>query len=561
MAIVVRQEINILNGVYTGTGTVNGNELVQLDTTQYVNPLYYFEAVFSGAASNTGNVRLTRKGTTTDDATITGSVSGTAARGRSTSFSPPAGQTEYFVRIVGDGVRSQTVKAGRIIIIDSPTGGLYTTETQIEIGNNEAAKTNTAAAALSSPKYWLYTSANWDGTVSFFAEVVYKTSAANTTTITLQEDDGSFGTWADKVTIVNAVSNTTVTRARSAAFTPTTGRHYRISAKCSTTKSSYTIYAAKIIVDSIGTTMQGSGGSTDLNLGASSENAYANCFTGDGNALKNVQFFLKKTGSPTGNATVKIYAETHATAFGTDSIPTGAALATSTTNLDVSTLTTSYQWLNFAFDGTFTPVNGTHYCVSIEYSAGSTGNVVNVKLDSTTNSKNYSDFFSGAWASDGPGGPISFRVFTTGVTKIEAQHLLLNTKSTSTGLQIFQTLYSTAEWSADSGTITYKHAQDGIGAGANAKLQDIDNSNTDVTNSSVTGANQQISSALTMPTTGHQIDTNIVAAGTEVDASRLLVIFAWVATVATTPIGKDISNLQNTLGAVVQQAQNRSNTY
>ncbi len=71
------------------------------------------------------------------------------------------------------------------------------------------------------------------------------------TTITLQEDNGSFGSWTDKVEIVRADSFAvaTATRVRSAAFTPTTGRNYRIAFKENFNGATHGIYNAKIVVD------------------------------------------------------------------------------------------------------------------------------------------------------------------------------------------------------------------------------------------------------------------------------------------------------------------------
>ena len=47
-------------------------------------------------------------------------------------------------------------------------------------------------------------------------------------------------------------------------------------------------------------------------------------FTGDGGVLNNCKFYIKKTGSPTGNAYAKIYA--HSGTFGISSIPKRAAI-------------------------------------------------------------------------------------------------------------------------------------------------------------------------------------------------------------------------------------------
>lgn len=244
---IIRQEINIIDGVAGGgSGIVLGADgYVQLDTTQYVNPTYYFETNISTSAGGS-TITLRRLGTTTDDASVSGTP---AILVRSSSFSPPAGQTVYGIFSSNTTVR---VSAARIIVIDN-TSTLTKTETQIEVGNKVTNLGNTTpAAVITNPKYWTYTSANWDATVTFYAEVTYSTSTTQTATISLQEDDGSFGGWADIKVIVSAVSNTSPTRTRSTSFTPTaTGRHYRIAGfeSSATGGRVYAVYNAKVIVD------------------------------------------------------------------------------------------------------------------------------------------------------------------------------------------------------------------------------------------------------------------------------------------------------------------------
>ena len=80
---------------------------------------------------------------------------------------------------------------------------------------------------------------------------------------------------------------------------------------------------------------------------------------------------LGKNGSPTGNLYAKIYAETHATAYGTDSLPTGTALATSDA-FDGSTLSSVYrEAVYFTFSSPYTTSNGTKYVVVIDYAGTS----------------------------------------------------------------------------------------------------------------------------------------------------------------------------------------------
>jgi len=64
--------------------------------------------------------------------------------------------------------------------------------------------------------------------------------------------------------------------------------------------------------------------------------------------LDSCKFYLKKYGSPTGNAVARIYAMTGT--LGVNGVPTGSPLATSD-NFNIATLTTSYQLITFTFSG------------------------------------------------------------------------------------------------------------------------------------------------------------------------------------------------------------------
>lgn len=123
-------------------------------------------------------------------------------------------------------------------------------------------------------------------------------------------------------------------------------------------------------------------------------------FTGDGGTLNTVNFYVKKGGSPTGNATAIIYA--HTGTFGTSSVPTGSALATSGV-FDVSTLTTSFQLITFTFTGgeKITLTNGTKYVVVLDYGGGDIGNFLNIGADgsSPSHAGNWS-FFTSSWSAD-----------------------------------------------------------------------------------------------------------------------------------------------------------------
>jgi hypothetical protein len=532
----IRQEINILdvdNSAASGL-TSDSKQLAQLDTTQYSGTVtYYFEIVGDTLGAGNATVTLRRKGTTTDDASIT--VSATTITRSRVSFTPPAGQTEYFVHSVANVGFGMHCVSARIIVIQN--GTLSTTETQIEIGNNETAKVNTTSSPLTTPKYWLYTAANWDGTKSFYAEVTSSTVSSNTHTITLQEDNGSFASWVDKVTIVSAITGTTATRRRSVAFTPTDGRHYRIAGLSSSSMNGWNIYNAKIIVDSqeggVSVTAGGSGILAPAGGTATSGQtgqAIAQAFqVRTSTVLTAVHLWLAKSGSPTDTLKVDIV-----------STLGGTSLANAT--ISGSTLTGSNADTTFTFSSPPTLSSGTTYYIQLSRSPDTFDNVNLYDTGTIPNSYGNGTAWirtNNTWSQQSSS-YLAFLLTGASFTLLEAQYMLLNTADAGTGLQKYQTLYDSTEWDAGSGSITYEHAMDSDNASNSAKLQDIDNSNTDVTSSSVTGANQQISSAMTMPTTGHQIDVNVTNSTGTVAASRILAIYAFAAASGPTP-GNDVS--------------------
>ena len=137
-----------------------------------------------------------------------------------------------------------------------------------------------------------------------------------------------------------------------------------------------------VLIDSYSETNQ-SGGEA---LGVAGSFAVANgqSFTDpDGHVLDSCQFNLRKMGSPTGNAVAKVYA--HTGTWGSSGVPSGAALAVSDA-VAVSTLGTSYRLVTFEFSGAnrITLAAGTHYVVTVEYSAGTAGNYIIVGYDSSS---------------------------------------------------------------------------------------------------------------------------------------------------------------------------------
>jgi hypothetical protein len=141
--------------------------------------------------------------------------------------------------------------------------------------------------------------------------------------------------------------------------------------------------------------------------------------TGDGGIPTSVQVHLKKTGSPTGKIRAKIYA--HSGVFGTSSVPTGTALATSEP-IEASGLTTSYVATTFRFEETnklpasrLETVSATKYVMTIEYDDGTSVNYISVGADSSTPSHggNVSRYTT-AWAAVS-GSDLAFIVNREGV--------------------------------------------------------------------------------------------------------------------------------------------------
>ena len=157
----------------------------------------------------------------------------------------------------------------------------------------------------------------------------------------------------------------------------------------------------------------------------------AQSFTAILGSLSSCKWYLKKYGNPTGNAIAYLYA--HSGTYGTSSVPTGTALATSD-SFDVSTLTTSYQLITLTFTGAqqYQLINGTYYCIAIVYSGGDGSNYINVGTDasSPTHSGNCSEYVS-AWGAIS-GADAVFYVYIVLWTQTCAETITLSDNKTLT---------------------------------------------------------------------------------------------------------------------------------
>jgi hypothetical protein len=91
----------------------------------------------------------------------------------------------------------------------------------------------------------------------------------------------------------------------------------------------------------------------------------AQSFTGNGTALKYATFYLTRVGTAPGNLTAVLYA--HSGTFGTSSLPSGAALATSDP-IAASSISTTPGEVRFTFSSPYTVAAGTHYVICLLFS-------------------------------------------------------------------------------------------------------------------------------------------------------------------------------------------------
>jgi hypothetical protein len=527
-----RQELNILAGeTITGTGSVGSQGFALLDTTQYSgSPTYWLEVVHSGSAGNTGTIS-----TSVDSATtIAGATSATKILSR-VQVTPGANQSAD-VGISGDGTHSMSVFAARLIVLQSEST-ISATQTQIEIGNytGGAPQSNSVVADITNPKFWKYNSANWDGTKGFSVEVIWKTSAKNTTTITLCRTSDN----AANVTVVSAgTSSTGPTRTR-VSFTPVNGETYKLRALSSTSKSTYTIYCAKIIVHqvygtdgAIATYDSSTPFNTNLIAGGTASSgqvgqAAGQSFTaGSSYNTSNIILLLMKEGSPSDNLKLEVL---------TTSI-TGTVIATSS-NVAGTSLSTSKTWISFAFNS-FAIASGTKYYLRLTRDGARDG----------TNDYRWalcgSNVMSGGgsyaldnnvWSSESSTNDQEFSIIadgmssTSGITKCEPQFLLLNTADAGTGAQNMLTKYNASEWNADVGSIAITHLIDSDNASNSGKIVTSGGADTG-TSSAATGSTQPESSSFSL-VDATTYDTNVTNSTGTVAASRLKFVYAYTASV------------------------------
>ena len=134
------------------------------------------------------------------------------------------------------------------------------------------------------------------------------------------------------------------------------------------------------------------------------QSSYGQSFTGDGGTLEYISLYLRDWGSPTGTATVYVYA--HSGTYGTSSIPTGEPLAVSD-DFDASAVGSSFALHDFTFSGDNKIVleDGVYYVFAMRFPADIGNNAISMGVDnnSPAHSGNLSyEYNSGTlWGADG----------------------------------------------------------------------------------------------------------------------------------------------------------------
>ena len=246
----IRHEINIIYQSIDSNSDIS--QKIYLDTTKFSGTCYYyFEVVASGDTGYTATASLYNSNGASERL-IELEKNSDIKRYRSVSFTPDNSYKEKYVYCPHSG-GTYMIYAARIIIIqDTSINDLTACESQFEVGDyNADIWTSEAIEALPYPKYWYFDSAKWDGTITAYAECTWQClNDKEWLSIYLQEDDGSFGNWTTAVQILNQGANEAVSLTRSASFTLTSGRNYRLAIQTEGDKAGYgvNIFNAKIII-------------------------------------------------------------------------------------------------------------------------------------------------------------------------------------------------------------------------------------------------------------------------------------------------------------------------
>lgn len=241
-------------------------------------------------------------------------------------------------------------------------------------------------------------------------------------------------------------------------------------------------------------------------------------FTGNGGTLTSAKFYLDGDDSADGNVVVKIYAETHPTAFGTDSVPTGVALATSD-NVVASTIAAAdFHLVNFTFSGSekITLVNGTNYVVSVEYSSASYEIYVGYDGTSPSHAGNFCQYWDGLGWLGSSGTDTCFYVYSEPVSVTTTSTTSTSTSSTSSSTS---STSSSSSSSSTSSTSTSSTSSSSSTSSTSTSSTSSSSSSTSSTSSSTSSTSSSSSTSSTSSSTSSSSSTSISTSSTSSSSS------------------------------------------
>jgi hypothetical protein len=492
----IRQEITLTNVTADPVDSVEalygGGGIVRVDPNDFNGATAFFEVVAKNSDSSPRNMVLEdrsdplRGGTGTVVVSILANTNSWKIFRSSDFVLSGTDIYKYYSAAVFDDVLS--IKSARIIILQD-AADITDTQTQIEVGAYESWADVASAETyypLVEPKYWKYEASKWDPTPTFtFGFTAINENDMDFSRVALQESaDAAF---TSPATVANSVVSfdldSAVAYYESDPFIPKDGYYYRVAYTSDGTMYGGTIYNAKVIAGQPGLADEAA---TDAG-GTSIADGQGQSFQSPSSAqyLVKAAFLLTEFGTSSGTAKAVLY--DHSGAYGTSSVPTGEALATSET-IDLTFLTggggTDKIWVYFKFTTPYQMLASTYYVITIE-PVSTIDDVHHVLLGDHSGNGCYK---SGGWiaiASD-RGFRIYIGLSDGTITKLQTEYLLINEAQTDTGLQEFQTQWDPAEWNdgAD-GLPTCFHEHSADDAGSNTKLQDEDTS--DLANSDIAG--------------------------------------------------------------------------
>ena len=171
-------------------------------------------------------------------------------------------------------------------------------------------------------------------------------------------------------------------------------------------------------------------------------------FLGNGDRPIRASFYLSKTGAPDGTILAELY--DHTGTFGSSGLPTGSPLATSTTTIAASSLTTSSARYDFDFVGAPVMTNGTPYFVVLSSNTTSTGAggvAISVWLSTGSSPGNRALIVSGTWSVQAV--DYAFSVYTESALAAQDAAPTISVDAGNVNLQLRTRLQSTSAVATD----------------------------------------------------------------------------------------------------------------